>query len=413
MSDAPSTVARVKVLKAFRFRLEPTPGQERQFARTAGCCRYVYNRALALNEERFKRGEKRLGFAALCRELTGWRHAPETAWLAEAPAQALQQALKNLDRAYRNRFDGRAERPCFHKKGERDTFRLADVKAFAVDSEHGRVKLPKAGWVQYRNSRAVEGAPKQVTVARECGHWFVSIQVELEVAAPVHPATTAVGVDLGVAKFAALSTGEVIAAPVARLLKLEGQLKRAQRSLSRKVKRSANWQKQKARIAKLSHRIANVRKDFLHKASTTISQNHALVVLEDLRVKSMSKSAKGTVNAPGRNVRAKAGLNRSILRQGWGEFRRQLEYKQQWRGGMVLAIDPRNTSRRCAECGHVSAENRKTQAAFACVACGHQADADVNAAINILAAGCAVNACGETARSGPSTKQEPSVSVAA
>ena len=403
----------MKLLKAYRFRLEPNPGQARQFARTAGCCRYVYNRALALNEERFERGEKRLGFAALCKQLTGWRHAPETAWLAEASAQALQQALRNLERSYRNRFEGRAERPCFHKKGERDSFRESDRKAFAVDGDHGRVKLSKVGWVQYRNSRPVDGTPKQMTVTRECGHWFVCIQVELEVMAPVHPATTAVGIDLGVAKFAALSTGEVIAAPVARLLKLERKLKRAQRNLSRKVKRSANWQKQKARIAKLSHRIANVRNDFLHKTSTTISQNHALVVLEDLRVKSMSKSAKGTVNAPGKNVRAKAGLNRSILRQGWGEFRRQLEYKQQWRGGMVLAIDPRNTSRTCAECGHVSAENRKTQAAFACVACGHQADADVNAAINILAAGCAVNACGERVQSGPSMKQEPTVSEAA
>jgi len=136
-------------------------------------------------------------------------------------------------------------------------------------------------------------------------------------------------------------------------------------------------------------------------------------VLEDLSVRSMSRSARRTVNDPGRNVRAKAGLNKSILDQGWAEFRRQLEYKQTWRGGMVVAVDPRDTSRTCPCCGHVSAENRKTQAVFRCVRCGHAADADVNAARNILAAGHAVIACGERAQSGPSMKQEPSVSEAA
>ncbi len=128
-------------------------------------------------------------------------------------------------------------------------------------------------------------------------------------------------------------------------------------------------------------------------------------------MKSMSRSGRGTVDAPGRNVRAKAGLNKSILDQGWAEFRRQLEYKQTWRGGTVIAIDPRNTSRTCPTCGHVAAENRRPQAAFRCARCGYAADADVNAACNILAAGHAVIACGETAQSGRSMKQEPSVSA--
>ncbi len=401
----------MKILRAYRFRAEPTATQARALARTVGCCRSVYNRALALNEERRRRGEEQLGYAASCRELTAWRADPTTPWLAEANAQALQQALKNLARGYTNFFEGRAAAPDFHRKGRRDSFRCP--QGFQVDSEHGRVKLPKVGWVRYRKSREVQGSPKQVTVARECGLWFVSIQVEVEVAEPVHPSTSAVGLDLGVAKFATLSTGEIMAAPVDRLLQLERRMKRAQRNLARKVKFGANWKKQKARITKLHHRTANVRNDFLHKTTTAISKNHALVVIEDLQVKSMSRSATGTVSAPGRNVRAKAGLNRSILRQGWGEFRRQLVYKQKWRGGMVLAVDPRNTSRTCPECGHVSAENRKTQAAFACVACGHQADADVNAARNILAAGCAVNACGERVPLALSAKQEPSVSEAA
>jgi putative transposase len=167
--------------------------------------------------------------------------------------------------------------------------------------------------------------------------------------------------------------------------------------LSRKNRFSRNWQKQKRRIARLHWRIANVRKDALHKTTTAISKNHAMVVIEDLAVGSMSRSARGTAEEPGRNVRAKAGLNKSILDQGWGEFRRQLEYKQAWRGGDVIAVDPRHTSQTCSECGHVSSENRPSQARFACVACGHEANADLNAACNILAAGHAVIACGEKA----------------
>jgi putative transposase len=404
--------ALVRLFRAYRFRLEPTPTTARAIARLAGCCRFVFNRALALERERFERGEKHLGYAALCKELTGWRHAPESAFLAEAPIHPLQQALKDLDAAYRNFFEGRADRPRFKKKSRHDAFRYPDPKQFVVDDRHGRVKLPKLGWVRYRQSRAVAGTPKQLTISRAGGHWFVSIQTELEVAEPVHPASSAVGIDVGVAKFAALSTGETFA-PVNSFGKYEKKLAREQRKLARKVKFSQNWRKQKARIEKLHAKIARVRHDFLHKTSTAISKTHAMVVLEDLSVRSMSRSARGTVNAPGRNVRAKAGLNRSILDQGWGEFRRQLEYKQSWRGGLVVAIDPRNTSQTCPCCGHVSAENRKTQAVFRCVRCGYAADADVNAARNILAAGHAVIACGERAQQGPSMMQEPSVSEAA
>lgn len=153
--------------------------------------------------------------------------------------------------------------------------------------------------------------------------------------------------------------------------------------------------------------IADVRNDYLHKASTTISKNHAIVVLEDLRVRNMSKSAKGSLEAPGRNVRAKAGLNKAILDQGWAEFRRQMEYKQAWRGGTVIAVPPQYTSQTCPSCGSISRENRKTQAKFLCISCGFQSHADLVAANNILAAGLAVSACGESALSGRSVKQEP------
>lgn len=402
------------VQRAYIYRLMPTPEQEGLFRQYAGACRWVYNQGVALNEQRRKDGDKRLHYVQLQKELTRWRHDPASAWLGELPCGYQQAALRDLDRGYVNLFEKRAQAPTFKKKRvSRDSFK-AFAPFFAFDGGNRRLRVPGAGWIRFRKDRLPAGEVKNITVSRVGRHWQASVQVELEVAAPVHPSTTPVGVDLGVAKFAALSTGQVIRAPVDRLLELERRMKRAQRRLARKVKFSANWKKQRARITSLHRRITNVRVDFLHKTTTAICKSHALVVVEDLEVQSMSKSARGTVNAPGRNVRAKAGLNRSILRQGWAEFRRQLDYKQRWLGGTVLAVDPRNTSRRCPECGHVSAENRVAQAVFACVACGHQADADVNAARNILtAARYAVAACGGPALSGGPMKQEPPPMAAA
>ncbi|HAH5580879.1 TPA: IS200/IS605 family element transposase accessory protein TnpB, partial [Escherichia coli] len=153
-------------------------------------------------------------------------------------------------------------------------------------------------------------------------------------------------------------------------------------------------------IQRLHSCIANIRRDYLHKVTTTVSKNHAMIVIEDLKVSNMSKSAAGTVSQPGRNVRAKSGLNRSILDQGWYEMRRQLAYKQLWRGGQVLAVPPAYTSQRCACCGHTAKENRLSQSKFRCQVCGYTANADVNGARNILAAGHAVLACGGCQQTG-------------
>ena len=163
--------------------------------------------------------------------------------------------------------------------------------------------------------------------------------------------------------------------------------------MSRKVKFSSNWKKAKARIQKIHARIGNARRDYLHKTSTTISQNHAMVCIEDLQVRNMSKSAAGTTESPGRKVRAKSGLNKAILDQGWAEFRHQLDYKLVWNGGHLIAVPPQNTSRTCPSCGHVSKDNRQTQARFECMECGFEENADVVGAINILRAGHARLAC--------------------
>ncbi|MDP2760255.1 MAG: transposase [Sideroxyarcus sp.] len=231
-----------------------------------------------------------------------------------------------------------------------------------------------------------------MTVSQSCGKWYASIQTEREVEQPVHPATAIVGIDLGITRFATLSDGDFIE-PLSSFKKHQYRLARYQRAMSRKVKFSRNWKKAKARVQKIQGRIAHVRKDFLHKTSTLISKNHAMIVIEDMKVSNMSRSAAGSKVAPGRNVRQKSGLNRSILDQGWSEFRRQLEYKQAWRGGEVLAVPPHHTSQTCPVCAHISAENRQTQAKFECVECGYENNADRVGAMNILAAGHAVLAC--------------------
>jgi putative transposase len=195
-----------------------------------------------------------------------------------------------------------------------------------------------------------------------------------------------VGIDLGLAKFAALSDGSTVE-PLKALARQQRRLRHAQRAVSRKKKGSANRRKAVDRLGRLHRRIAHQRGDWLHKLTTDLADRHAVIALEDLRIVNMSASAAGTADAPGKNVRAKAGLNRGILDAAWGEFARQLTYKVEWRGGRVILVNPAYTSRTCRCCGHESPENRKTQAVFQCVACCHTENADVHAAKNILAAG--------------------------
>ena len=396
----------MKIRQAFKYELMPDGQQQRQMRRFSGSCRFVFNQALALQKDNFEAGGKFIRYETMAKELTAWRNDGETQWLKEAPIHPLQHALKDLDRAYKNFFVKRAGLPRFRKKGCGDRFRYPDAKQIKLDQANGRLFLPKLGWLRYRNSRAVLGQVKNATVSLSGGKWFVSIQTEREVEQPVPQSTSAVGIDMGIARFATLSDGSFYA-PLNSFRRHESALRKAQRAMSRKTRFSNNWRKARTRIQRLHTRIGNCRRDYLHKATTTISQNHAIVCIEDLQVGQMSKSAAGSVETPGKNVRAKSGLNKSILDQGWSEFRRQLEYKLAWAGGWLIAVAPRNTSRTCPACAHVSADNRRTQARFRCVSCGFEDNADVVGAMNVLARGHRVAACGERARSGRSMKQEP------
>ena len=375
----------MKRQQAYKFRLEPTFEQRILLKKFAGCVRVVWNKGLALQQFLHAEGQKKLGYAGLCKELTSWRNASETPWLAEASVDIEQQILKDLERAYTNFFEKRTEFPRFKKKGARDSFRFPKPKTIRLDQKDEKILLPKLGWLRYRKSRKVEGLVRNCTVSLKAGHWYVSIQTEREVAQPRHPAATAVGIDVGIVRFATLWDGnrEQVIAPLNGFKTHQHRLVKAQRKMSRKVKFSSNWKRAKVRVQKIQNQIANVRNDFLHKTSHSISKNHALLCIEDLQISNMSRSASGTLEAPGRNVRAKSVLNKSILDQGWGQWRRQLDYKSGWKGGWLVAVPPANSSRECPVCGHTCAENRKSQSVFLCMACGHTENADLVAGKNI------------------------------
>ncbi|WKS97548.1 RNA-guided endonuclease InsQ/TnpB family protein [Gallibacterium anatis] len=375
----------MQLRKAFKFEIMPNGNQIRRIKQFCGCSRFVFNRALAWQNEQYEQDNSfKFSYTKIANLLPQWKK--ELVWLKECHSQVLQQSLKDLESAFKNFFQQRADFPKFKKKGLKERFRFP--QGCKLEQQNNRLYLPKIGWVRYRNSREVVGEIKNVTVNQKCGRFFVSIQTEFEYEIPTHKGGE-IGIDMGVARFATLSNGEFFE-PLNAFKTYKGKLAKLQKRLKNKVKFSQNWQKLKAKIAKLHHKIANCRKDFLHKISTQISKNHAMIYIEDLQVSNMSKSAKGTVEAHGKNVKQKSGLNRSILDQSWFEFRRQLDYKTQWRGGFLVAVPPQNSSRTCPCCGHISKENRQTQANFECVECGYTENADVVGALNVLGRGRAI-----------------------
>jgi len=326
-----------------------------------------------------------------------YKQSEEFGFLSECPAHLLQQKLKDLDRAFRDAFDKtqpNKKMPKFRKKGLHDSFRFPAPNQIQLSGN--RIKLPKLDWLRFFRSQAVEGDVKNVTLSKKGKDWFVAIQVEKDISPSLNQNTSSLGIDLGIAHFATTSEGEMIVG-LNSFKAQANKLAIAQRRLTRKKKYSQNWKKQQHKIRAIHTKIANNRKDYLHKISTRFSKNHAMIVIEDLQVSNMSRSAKRTLENPGRNVSAKSGLNKAILDQGWSEFRRQLEYKLMWQGGVLLTVNPQYTSQQCTICHHIAQSNRKSQGKFQCEVCGFESHADINAARNILAAGHAVLACGASA----------------
>ena len=377
-----------------RYRLHPTPAQEAVLRDHCSHARYVWN--LAVEQHGYWRpgrpGAPR--YLEQCRQLTAAR--AEHPWLAAGSQTVQQQALRDFGWAMAKFFDpaNPAGRPSWRKAGRDEGFRITGRRGRQWDVRRlsrktGQVWVPKAGWVRFRWSRAVPPGAKSYRVTRDrAGRWHVAFAAVPEpVPAPGNGRT--VGIDRGVAVSAALSTGQMLHAP-ALTAQERIRLRRMQRTLARATRGSNRRGRAKHAIARLRARETDRRKDWAEKVSTDIARRFDLIRVEDLQIASMTRSAKGTRENPGRNVRAKAGLNRAILGSGWGLLVRQLQDKAP---GRVEKIRPAFTSQRCSACGQVDRDSRQSQAVFRCAACGFACHADVNAAINI-AAGHAVTVRG-------------------
>lgn len=370
--------------RGYRFKLYPTADQAETLGRWVGVTRLVYNLALEQRRDfwrQYRASEgKSISFASQCRELTSLR--ADVNWVEEVPRSTLEAALLDLDRAFGAFFKG-AGYPKARRMGANDAIRFKgrQVSVRSLNRRWAEVSIPKLGALRYRASRALAGRIATTTISRRADEWFVTVTCDLGASTEV-TSLPAVGIDRGVSNALSLSNGQHFRLP--DMVEVEKRRRAAQRSLAKRKRGSARYKKQRAALARISAKIARSRSHHLHVASAGIARRYGVAVLERLDVRAMTASAKGTTERPGVNVRQKAGLNRSILAQGWSIFASQLEYKLEAAGGRLVYVPAAYTSQTCAECGVVDDRSRKSQAVFECVACGHRDHADTNAARNIL-----------------------------
>ena len=389
-----------------RYRLYPTRAQEQVLREHCAHARFVWNLGLEQRlEYRPGRGPTPTYFEQK-RQLTEARAAEP--WLAAGSATVQQEALRDLNQAWWPYVAGTRGKPTWRKAGIDEGFRIVGAQARRVEHLNRRwsaALIPKVGWVKFRRSRQVPDAKSYRVKLNRAGQWHIAFAaIPDPIPAPGNGGV--VGIDRGVAVSAALSTGEMLSAPRVSPARRRQEI-RAERRLRRAKRGSARRAKARLTVARLRSRAANARKDWAEKTSTDIARRFDVIRVEDLQIPKMVRSAKGTVDAPGSNVRAKAGLNREIARSGWGLLVRRLDQKAPKR---VERINPAFTSQRCSACGHIAAESRKSQALFACVACNFVLNADVNAARNI-AAGHAVNARGGDRDAGPVNREPQLVAL--
>lgn len=373
------------MLIAHRIALDPNNVQATYFARASGTARFAYNWALAewkRQHEAWKldNNHPKPSQAALRRQLNALKRE-QFPWMLEVTKNAPQMAIIQLGDAFKNFFAGRAQYPQFRKKGVHDRFTLTNDQ-FSIDG--CRIRIPNLGWVRMRESLRFAGKIMSATVSRVADRWFVSITVDTvdDSHLPQAENQGAVGVDLGVAALATLSTGEAIDGPKPHTALL-ARLQRLSRSLSRKQKGSANRKKAKSKLAKLHARIAAIRSDALHQLTTNLTRRFHTIGIEDLNVRGMIKNRH---------------LARSVADMGFFEFRRQLEYKAAMRGGQIVVADRfYPSSKTCSACGHKLEVLPLSVREWTCPTCATRHDRDVNAATNLknMAVSSTVSACGE------------------
>src|SRR5664280_1801701 len=385
-----------------RFRLYPSAAQKVLLLEQCGHARYVWNLGLEQRLMWARWKGPTAGFNAQAAQLTEARAAEP--WLAAGSQTVQQQALRDLDQAWQRFFAGTHRRPTWRKAGQHEGLRIVGPQALRVRRDNrarSSVLVPKIGWVSFKRSRAFAGWKSYRVTRDRAGRWHIAFAVIPE-PVPAPGTGEVVGVDRGVTVAVAVSTGEMTS-PAVLSLKESERLLRLQRRLARAVRGSNRRHKVKTLIAGLKAEDGDRRKDWVEKTSTDLARRFDVIRVENLNVKAMTRSARGTVEEPGRTVRATAGLNRGILKAGWTLLVTRLEQKAP---GRVEEIKAAYTSQTCNACKHIAAQSRQSQATFVCVACGHRANADVNAARNI-AAGHAVTARGDRSVLARSVKREP------
>jgi putative transposase len=362
----------VIVQKAFKYRFFPTDEQVAQLVRTFGCVRYVYNLALDYRSKAWRQEQKSLGYHNTALKLPAWKKEPETAFLSEVSSVVLQQSLRNLDTAFTNFFEKRAQYPKFKSRRHRQSARYA-TNAFTF--RDGRIILAKQSEpLDIAWSRPLPDDAKilNLTVSRDTsGRYFVSILVETDIK-PLRKTKAKVGIDVGIKTLATTSDGEKIENP-RPLARREKRLKRLQRCLSRKVEGGANRKKTRFKVANLHARISDARRDTLQKFTTKITRENQAIFVEGLNIVGMVKNHN---------------LAKHIVDAAFGEIFRELEYKAEWYGRTYFALDKfYPSSKLCSSCGHLINELPLSVREWDCPACGVHHDRDINAAKNIKRAG--------------------------
>lgn len=356
------------MLKAYKYKLNPTKKQEQKIAQFSGCARFIYNWGLNRKSEHYTETGENISFFDLGKEVTQLKKQEGFEWLAETNSQTLQNSLKNLDVAYTNFFKKRNSFPKFKKKSNIQSFQYPQ----GVKIESSKIYLPKIGWVKFFNSREFEGKIKTVTVTSvPSGKYFVSILVdnkeELPVKKKVTP-ETAIGCDMGIKDLLITSDSEIFENQK-NFDRYKEQLKQEQRKLSRKVKGSNNYHKQRIIVAKIHEKISNTRKDYLHKISKYLVDNYDTICLEDLSIKDLLAEKK---------------MSKLISDASWATLRNFIEYKAEWQGKNVFIIGRYYpSSKTCSNCGSIKKDLKLSDRTYNCDKCNHSQDRDVNAAINI------------------------------
>ncbi len=377
---------KMKQKRAYKYRFYPTDEQKQVLARTFGCARFVYNWALRQKTDAFYQENKRLSYKDLSESLTYLKRTDAYSWLSEVSSVPLQQALRHLDRAFLNFFEGRAKYPTFKKKRHRQSATYTS-NAFKWDgTQLTLAKMTEPLHMCWSRPLPDGATPSSITVTKDCAdRYFVSLLIEEEIK-PLEPSEQSIGADLGLKAFVILSTGEMVGNPKF-FQKDEKKLAKAQRRHASKQKGSKNRAKARKQVARIHARIADRRRDFLHQLSTRLIRENQTICVESLQVKNMVKNHR---------------LAKAISDVGWSEFVSQLEYKAAWYGRNLVKIDKwYPSSKRCFDCGHLLDSLDLDVRVWTCPECGVVHDRDINAAQNIHAVGLTVfEACGEAVRPG-------------